>query len=90
MAITGFSSVPQILTEQTLTPTIISAATISNQTFTVKGLRTNMTVLVDWPGLESDCIIGGCEVSSTDTLKIKFYSVAGLTPAAALVKIVAF
>lgn len=61
----------------TVDATSISANTTSEQTFTVKGLRTTDLVLVNKPSHDAGLAIGACRASATDTLAITYVNATG-------------
>lgn len=84
------SVTPRLVREVSLDITTLSADTIADQTFTVNGLETDMQVVVSASALTADVLICNAHVSAKNTLKIRFYSVAGANPDAMTFKIVAF
>jgi hypothetical protein len=90
MALRVGSVTPRLVREVSLDVTTLSAATVADQTFTVNGLEPDMQLVVSAPDLEADIFICNAHCSAKNTLKIRFYSVAGLNPAATTYKIVAF
>ena len=83
---------PQFIGTPTINPASINATTVSDQTFTVKGLTPDMAVCLNWPGLTAGILIGNVEVSAANTLKIRFFNqTAGAVdiPATAI-KVIAF
>jgi hypothetical protein len=65
---------------QTLTPASVAAATCAEQTFTVTGLATTDTVLVNASGLVgTTTMIGNARASATNTLAIEFCNVSAVT-----------
>jgi hypothetical protein len=74
---------------QTLTPVSTAATKAVAQTFTVKGLTTDMAVIVNPPSFTDYLSIGGAAVTAADTLSINFInqSSAGLTSASGTYKI---
>lgn len=78
-----YSSSKKIQTfNPTLTPTIVNATSESVQTFTVTGLTTLDTVIVNKPTNQSGLDIAGYWVSAANTLSIKFRNESGgnITP----------
>jgi hypothetical protein len=69
---------------QTITPASVGAATVAEQTFTVTGLATTDTVIVN-PGAISNAVgVGGWRVSAANTLAVQFINptAGALTPTA--------
>ncbi|HEU5187964.1 MAG TPA: collagen-like protein [Candidatus Saccharimonadales bacterium] len=62
----------------TLNPANVPAASTSEQTFTVSGLTTDDTVIVNKPSLTSGCGVIGARVSAADTLAISWVNVLGV------------
>jgi hypothetical protein len=84
------SVTPRFVREVSLDITTLTADTIADQTFTVNGLELDMHVVVSAVSLTADVFICNAHVSARNTLKIRFYSVAGVNPDAMTFKIVAF
>lgn len=70
--------------EIALTPEEVSANTTEEQTFTVPGLQTNDTVLVNKPTHQAGVCVAQCRVSAVNTLAITFCNPtgSGVTPTA--------
>jgi hypothetical protein len=68
----------------TLSPAAVAANTTAEQTFTVSGLTTNMTVFVNKPTAQAGLGIVGARVSAANTLAITFSNNTGssITPTA--------
>lgn len=64
--------------KKTLDPASVAADTTAEQTFTVKGLTTDMFVSVNKPSATAGVGIVGARVSAADTLAITFANVTGL------------
>lgn len=79
---TAFSAVPQIVYTLVATPALVSALTVADQTFTVPGLRTDMTVVVNPRALDTNLIISHASCSAVNTLKIRFINLTNgdITP----------
>jgi hypothetical protein len=78
-----FNSYPKVQTfHQTLTPTAVTANSESVQTFTVSGLTTVDTVIVNKPTNQSGLDLVHAWVSAANTLSIKFRNESGgdITP----------
>ena len=78
-----YSSYPKVQTfNTTLSPSAVSATSESAQTFTVTGLTTKDTVIVNKPTHQASLGIIDVQVSAADTLKITFYNWSGspITP----------
>lgn len=78
-----FSNYPKVQTfHQTLTPTIVTASSESVQTFTVSGLTTVDTVIVNKPTNQSGLDLVSAWVSAVNTLSIKYRNESGgdITP----------
>lgn len=75
-----------------LTPASVGAATVAEQTFTVAGLTTADTVLVDPPALANAIGICSARVSAADTLALRYVNptAGSLTPAAGVYRVFAF
>jgi hypothetical protein len=73
----------QIWTAQ-LSPAAVAANTTAEQTFTVSGLTTNMTVFVNKPTAQAGLGIVGARVSAAGTLAITFSNntAGAITPTA--------
>jgi len=82
MALTTFSSVPQIAKEVTATPAVVSALTVADQTFTVTGLLPSMSVVVTWTALDTNLVFSHAWCSAANTLKVRFMNptVSDITP----------
>ena len=82
MAITTFSSVPQIVREVTATPAVVAGLTVADQTFTVNGLLPSMSVLVTWTALDANLVFSHAWCSAANTLKVRFMNpgVGDITP----------
>ena len=91
MAISGFSATAQIIYELTTTPAVVSALTVADQTFTVPGLRTNMTVVVNPTALTTNLSMSHAWVSAANTLSIRFVNLtqSDITPVSQTFKVVA-
>lgn len=86
----GFSGVPKFSTKTSLTFTqITTAAEVSVQTFTVKGLRLGMVPVVAVEGLAAGVFVGQAEISAKDTIKLTMVNLSGSdnTPGAKTVTI---
>jgi hypothetical protein len=68
-----------------LSPAQVSANTTAEQTFSITGLKTSMTVFVNKPTAQAGLGIVGARISAADTLAITFANVTGapITPTAA-------
>jgi hypothetical protein len=76
----------------TLTAASVGAATVAEQTFTVAGLTTADTVIVNPPTIANAVGICGVRVSATDTIAIRFVNptAGALTPTAGVFRVLAF
>lgn len=80
----GFSGIPKFTAVITINPANVVTATAVEQTFTVKGLRLGMLVMVNpVAALETGVLIGNFRVTAKDTLGITFANptVADINPA---------
>ncbi len=77
---------------QTLTPVSTAAGVSAEQTFTVTGLTTDMTVMVNPPSEVAYLGIAGVRVSAASTLAVNYtnQSSAALTSASGIYKITWF
>lgn len=68
---------------QTITPTAVSANSVSTQTFTVTGLRTSDVVILNHAAFVYGISITAARVSANDTLEITYQNITGgsITPA---------
>ena len=68
---------------KSLTPSSVSANVVAEETFTVTGLKTSDTVVVNGPADSGAVGIAGARVTAADTLGIRFTNPTsgGLTPA---------
>lgn len=73
----------------TLTPAAVGAAGFSKQTFTVTGLATNDTVIVNGPNATALSALVSFRVSAANTLELTWFCQGALTPAAGTYRIVA-
>ena len=74
-----FNNYPKVQTfNVTIDPTSVSANTTSEQTFTVTGLATTDSVVVNKPTHTTGLIIGGARCSAADTLAITFGNLTGI------------
>jgi len=75
----------------TITPAAVTANLSNTQTFTVTGLATTDTVVINPVATGNATMVGGAKVSATDTLQVGFTNpTAGdLTPAAGAWRILA-
>jgi hypothetical protein len=75
--------------EATLNVASVAANTSAEQTFTVKGLTTDMMVFVNKPDLDAGLVVGNARVSAADTLALTFgNSTAGaVDPASEVYKV---
>lgn len=73
---------PLVLYTQTLTPSVVSANTTAEQTFTVTGLISGTPVWVNKPSYTTGLVIAGVRVSATNTLAITYGNLtsASITP----------
>lgn len=60
-----------------LDPSSVSNSSVSTQTFSVSGLTTNDTVIVNPPNLTNGLLVTNARVSSADTLELTFYNNTG-------------
>jgi hypothetical protein len=76
----------------TLTPVSVATATVAEQTFTVTGLTTADTVVVNNPATATAVGIVGVRVSAADTLAIRYVNptIGALVPTAGIHTILAF
>jgi len=77
----------------TLNPSNVPAASTSEQTFTVNGLTTDDTVIVNKPSLTNGCGMIGARVSAANTLAISWVNVLGILgcdPPSEVYKVMAF
>lgn len=76
---------------QTITPASVGAATVAEQTFTVTGLTTADTVIVNQAAISNAVGIAGVRVSAADTLAVRFVNptAGSLTPTAGTWTIIA-
>lgn len=74
-----------------LTPAAVAANTSAEQTFTVNGLSTSDTVIVNPPSGTDGLLIGGVRASAANTLAVRWANVTAgaLTPAAGTFRVVA-
>jgi hypothetical protein len=65
-----------------LSPTVVTATTTNEQTFTVTGLQTGDAVFVNKPTSQTGLVLCGSRVSAANTLAICFGNVtnASVTP----------
>lgn len=77
---------------QTITAASVGAATVAEQTFTVTGLTTADTVVVNTAAISNAVGIAGVRVSAADTLAVRFVNptAGALTPTAGTWTILAF
>jgi hypothetical protein len=77
---------------QTITAASVGAATVAEQTFTVTGLTTADTVVVNAAAISNAVGIAGVRVSAADTLAVRFVNptAGALTPTAGTWTILAF
>ena len=74
----------------TLTPTLIAAAGLTEQSFTVTGLTTSDTVTVNGPAPTANTAMIHARVSAADTIRLTFHTTgASLTPAAGVYRLLA-
>lgn len=68
----------------TLSPTVITATTCGEQTFTVTGVATDQAIVVNKPTAQAGLGIGGVRISAANTARINFCNVtaAAITPTA--------
>lgn len=87
--IKGFTDVRLYI--QTITPASVAANTCAEQTFTVTGLRTTDTVVINVAGITAGTAAGSPRVSANNTLAVAYCNnTAGpLTPNAGSYRIVA-
>lgn len=75
---------------QMLTPTVSSGAGYEEQTFTVNGLTTFDTVVINGPAQPAGVVLLSARVSATNTIAVAFgFTGSGLTPTADIYKIIA-
>ncbi|HSE29684.1 MAG TPA: collagen-like protein [Candidatus Saccharimonadales bacterium] len=77
----------------TINPANVPAASTSEQTFTVNGLTTDDTVIVNKPSLTNGCGMIGARVSAANTLAISWVNVLGILgcdPPSEVYKVMAF
>lgn len=60
-----------------LNPASVALTSVSTQTFTVTGLSTSDTVVVNPPSLTAGLLVTNCFVSAANTLSITFYNTTG-------------
>ena len=80
----GFSGVPKFSARVTLNPANVVTATAVEQTFTVKGLRLGMLIMVNpVSAFETGLVMGNFRVTAKDTLGITFANptIADINPA---------
>lgn len=77
---------------QTITPASVATVTVAEQTFTVTGLTTADTVVVNTAAIANAVGIAGVRVSAADTLAVRFVNptAGALTPTAGTWTILAF
>lgn len=77
---------------QTITPASVATATVAEQTFTVTGLTTADTVIVNAGAIANAVAIGNVRVSAANTLAVQFCNptAGALTPTAGTWTIIAF
>ena len=77
---------------QTITPTAVAAATAAEQTFTVTGLTTADTIMINHASTGNATAIGSVRVSAANTMAVQFVNptAGSLTPGAGTWKILAF
>lgn len=61
----------------TLNVAAIAANTSAEQTFTVRGLKSNDFIAVSKPSLHAGSVVGNARVSAKDTLAIQFINATG-------------
>lgn len=74
-----------------LTPASVAANSAAEETFTVTGLKTADTLVVNMPGATADLGLVNARVSAVDTLALTFMNTSGgsRTPPAGAYKVVA-
>jgi hypothetical protein len=74
-----------------LDPASIAATAVADQTFTVTGLATSDTVVVNPPALAAGVVMSHARVTAADTLEVRFHNTtaAAVDMAAATWRIVA-
>jgi hypothetical protein len=85
----GTAITQQTVYTPTLTPAATAAAGFSKQTFTVTGLTTSDTVIVNGPNATNLSALVSFRVSAADTLELTWFCQSALTPAAGVYRIVA-
>lgn len=81
-----------VVYSQTITPASVATVTVAEQTFTVTGLTTADTVVVNPAAISNAVGIVGARVSAADTLAVRFVNptAGALTPTAGTWTILAF
>lgn len=92
MALRTGSVTARLATSATLNPSSVPANNFSTETFTVKGLQTDMCLDVNAPSLETGLVLVNKFVSAADTLKMTFWNTtnAAIDPASQEFRVVAF
>ena len=85
----GTAITQQTVYTPTLTPAAVAAAGFSEQTFTVTGLATTDTVIVNGPAATASSALVSFRVSAANTLALTWFCQSALTPAAGTYRIVA-
>ena len=87
------SVTPRLFASTTISPTAVGTSTYSTQTFTVKGLQTDMCVVVNQIVPDTGVLMTGARVSAANTLSLDFFNTtaASVSPASAQeIRLVAF
>lgn len=81
---TTFSSVPQFAALIAAPVTAIAATTLVVRSLTVPAATPDMTIVVNWPALDTGLLIGQATCDVAGTVKLSIYNVTGgsITPAA--------
>lgn len=82
---------PHAVYNPTLDPTAVLANTTAEQTYTISGLQTSDTIVVNKPTMTTGCGIVGARVSATDTLALTWGNFTGSScdPASETYRVVA-
>jgi hypothetical protein len=86
----GTAITQQTVYTPTLTPAAVAAAGFSEQTFTVTGLATTDTVIVNGPAAAANSVLVHARVSAANTLALTWITnAATITPTSGTYRIVA-
>ncbi len=92
MALSVGANTPQFVTTVTLDPANVPASSVSTQSFTVTGVRTDVMYKVDALSLEAGLFIVSATPTANNTLLIGFFnpSVADINPSSQVFRIIGF